>query len=117
MNPLEPNQSQALRITVYSAADDRHVELSCFQVTRLDEERRSSENRVHDESFYCTSDEPFLPGESLACQILMPTTGGGIAERNLVFGCRLRVLRVALKGLEPGFRIEFLFENRKALAD
>jgi hypothetical protein len=107
--------SQTLRIRIESEADEyRFGLLSCpIQMRRLDEGMERTETDLSGEAFYCTSEEPFAPGERLGCKISIPGAGGNTPAKSLMLSCRVRVVRVELKGLEPGFGIAFQFENRE----
>lgn len=61
------------------------------------------------EGFYCISDEPFSPGDRLDCEILIPANGAASHSPNLVLRRLVRVLRVEIRGLEPGFGIACQF--------
>ena len=68
-------------------------------------------NDVSTGGFYCTSDHPFSPGERLNCEVMIPAKGA-VPGRAMVMNCRVKVLRVEIKGLEPGFGIACQFEDR-----
>ena len=60
--------------------------------------------------FYCVVSEPFVPGESLQCRLLIPThngSGGALCLHGLV-----RVMRVENLGPE-GYGIAFAIESYK----
>lgn len=57
--------------------------------------------------FYCVASEPFSPGEYLECRIIIPGQ-----STPLVLERQVRVLRVEIKGLEPGFGVACEFTNR-----
>ena len=65
------------------------------------------------EGFHCTSEEPLSPGDCLECQISIPAGQPGEERRGLVIHGRVRVLRVEVCGLEPGFGIACEFEDRR----
>jgi hypothetical protein len=73
----------------------------------------SAETDLSGEAFCCTSEEPFAPGERLCCKISIPGASGYTSAKSLILSCRVRVVRVVLKGLEPGFEIAFRFESRE----
>jgi hypothetical protein len=60
--------------------------------------------------FYCTSEEPFSPGESLECDLFIPANPGALDGPNVVLHRQVKVLRLEIKGLEPGFGIACQFE-------
>ena len=62
--------------------------------------------------FYCTSDEPFSPGEQLNCEVAIPVNDIGYDSTNLVLHRRVKVVRVEIKGLEPGFGVACEFDDR-----
>ena len=66
--------------------------------------------------FYCTSDEPFSPGEHLICDLVIPAYYPGNRTSDLVLHRRVRVVRVEIKGLEPGFGIACEFEDTAPMA-
>ena len=63
------------------------------------------------EGFYCKSDQPFSPGEHLECSLLIPPPEFGSRRPNLILHRRVSVVRVEIKGLEPGFGIACKFED------
>src|SRR5579864_5404526 len=63
------------------------------------------------EGFYCTSDEPFSPGDRLECEVFLCGNSTGFPGPNLVLHRRVRVLRVEVRGLEPGFGVACQFED------
>jgi hypothetical protein len=63
------------------------------------------------EGFYCTAEQPFSPGDSLACDVFVPPEGMGLS---VILHRRVKVLRVEIRGLEPGFGIACQFEDRPA---
>jgi hypothetical protein len=67
--------------------------------------------------FYCTSDEPFSPGESLDCGVLIPANGSRLGSEHLVLHRRVRVVRVEVRGLEPGFGVACEFEDKLTSAE
>ena len=60
--------------------------------------------------FYCISEEPFSPGESLECDLFIPANPGVLEGPNVVLHRQVKVLRLEIKGLEPGFGIACQFE-------
>ena len=62
--------------------------------------------------FYCTSDEPFSPGEQLNCEVVIPSKDIGYDSTDLVLHRRVKVVRVEIKGLEPGFGVACEFDDR-----
>jgi hypothetical protein len=65
------------------------------------------------QGFYCVSEEPFSPGDHLQCELLIPAPH--VPSANLTLHRRVRVLRLEIKGLEPGYWIACQFED--SLAD
>lgn len=63
--------------------------------------------------FYCTSDEPFSPGECLSCEISIPEAASVPKGGALALHCQVKVVRVEVRGLEPGFGIACQFEDRE----
>ena len=72
---------------------------------------RAATENLSSDGFYCTSDEPFSPGDRLDCRISIPI--GGLNSQAVILDGRVRVLRVEVKGLEPGFGIACQFEERR----
>src|SRR5258708_5632095 len=64
--------------------------------------------------FYCTSEQPFSPGERLECEILIPVGDMGLHGSSLALHRHAKVVRVELRGLEPGFGIACQFEDLQA---
>jgi len=69
------------------------------------------------EGFFCTSDQPFAPGDRLKCQLTVPRGSPGLESpsfRSPSLGLErlVRVLRVELRGLAPGFGIACQFEDQ-----
>ena len=60
--------------------------------------------------FYCISEEPFSPGESIECDLFIPANPGPLDVPNVVLHRRVKVLRLEINGLEPGFGIACQFE-------
>ena len=67
-------------------------------------------DNLSSEGFYCTSGEPFSPGERLRCDLFVPSTSSG--RPGLVLNRAVKVVRVEIRGLEPGFGIACQFERR-----
>lgn len=65
--------------------------------------------------FYCLSDEPFSPGEQLNCEVVIPSKDNGYRSADLVLHRRVRVVRIEIKGLEPGFGVACEFDDRMPL--
>ena len=63
--------------------------------------------------FYCTSDEPFSPGERLSCEISISEGARTAKGGALALHCQVKVVRVEVRGLEPGFGIACQFEDRR----
>jgi hypothetical protein len=61
--------------------------------------------------FYCTTEEPFSPGERLECDLLLPSNYLGSHTTNVVLHRWVKVVRVEIRGLEPGFGIACEFEE------
>jgi hypothetical protein len=69
-------------------------------------------DNISSSGFYCTASEPFSPGEYLECRIVIPSQSG-----SLVLNRQVRVLRVEIKGLEPGFGIACEFTTGRGDSD
>ena len=63
---------------------------------------------------YCMSEEPFCPGDRLECEFFAPGTGSVFPQ--LVFRRHAIVVRLEVRGLQPGFRIACTFEERAIAA-
>ena len=72
-------------------------------------------DNLSDEGFYCTSDQPFSPGDHLECDLFVPLGGPDFNGPNLVLHGCARVLRIAIRGLEPGFGITCEFEDQPVI--
>jgi hypothetical protein len=70
---------------------------------------RTETDNLSSEGFYCTSREPFSPGDRLECDLFIPGTGSG--SPGLVLNRSVKVVRVEIRGLEPGFGIACRFER------
>jgi PilZ domain len=62
--------------------------------------------------FFCTSDQPFWPGEQLNCEVVIPSKEIGYHSGDLVLHRRVKVVRVEIRGLEPGFGVACEFDDR-----
>jgi PilZ domain len=65
---------------------------------------------ISSSGFYCTASEPFSPGEYLECRIVIPSQ-----STPLVLDRQVRVIRVEIKGLEPGFGVACEFTDREGV--
>jgi hypothetical protein len=64
----------------------------------------SKTENLSTKGFYCISDRPFSPNETLNCEVVIPSSGSGnLPEINLVLRAVVEVVRVVAKGMEPGF--------------
>jgi hypothetical protein len=70
---------------------------------------RTETDNLSSEGFYCTSQEPFSPGDRLQCDLFIPATTSG--RTGLVLNRAVQVVRVEIRGLEPGFGIACRFER------
>ena len=74
-------------------------------------------NDVSSEGFYCTSAHPFRPHAQLDCEIVIPTGGAGpappavVSRSQLVLRCRVEVVRLVARGLDPGYGIACRIEH------
>jgi hypothetical protein len=55
------------------------------------------------DGFYCTCVTPFTPGEELDCELILPSTES--SGKCIVLRRRAKVLRLEIRGVEPGFGI------------
>ena len=67
------------------------------------------------QGFYCVSEEPFSPGDRLQCELSIPAPH--VPRENLTLHRRVRVLRLEIKGLEPGYGMACKFEDSLADAE
>ena len=65
-------------------------------------------DNISGSGFYCTAQEPLSPGEYLECRLVSPSQ-----SPPLVLDRRVRVIRVEIKGLEPGFGVACEFTDRE----
>ncbi len=78
---------------------------------------------VSSDGFYCTSASPFRPHAELDCEIVIPTDGVSstpplstahptrVAQSQLVLRCRVQVVRLVTKGLDPGYGMACRIEH------
>jgi hypothetical protein len=64
--------------------------------------------------FYCTIEEPISPGERLECELSIPRYDLNSSDC-LVLRRRVAVVRLEIKGVEPGFGIACQFEEQVAI--
>jgi hypothetical protein len=67
-------------------------------------------DNLDDAGFYCTSDQPFSPGDHLECELYVSTEGPDLCGPRLVLQGPVTVLRVEIRRLAPGFKIFCQFE-------
>ena len=70
---------------------------------------RTETDNLSSKGFYCTSQEPFSPGDRLTCELFIPGTTA--SKPGLVLNRAVKVVRVEIRGLEPGFGIACQFER------
>lgn len=64
----------------------------------------SKTENLSTKGFYCVSDRPFSPHETLNCELEIPSASPGhLPQVNLVLRAVVEVVRVVAKGLDPGF--------------
>ena len=63
------------------------------------------------EGFYCNSDAPFSPGQRLECDLWIDARANGSSGANVILRRQVRVVRVEIRGLEPGFGVACQFEK------
>ena len=90
-----------------------------IQLCRVDDHVivKTQTDNLSVEGFYCTSDEPLSPGDLLECEVLLARSGTSFQGPSLVLHRRVRVLRVEIRGLEPGFGVACRFEDSSAQED
>jgi len=64
------------------------------------------------EGFYCNSMEPFSPGQLLRCDLSIPANGGAAVRNGFILKRIVKVVRVVVSGLEPGFGLACQFERK-----
>jgi hypothetical protein len=69
-------------------------------------------DNLDDEGFYCTSDQPFSPGDRLEYEVFVPSEGPDFRGPNLILHGLATVLRVELRRLGPGFGIFCRFDDQ-----
>jgi hypothetical protein len=57
---------------------------------------------ISSDGFYCISEQPFSPNETLECDVVIPDQEAS-PEKSLVLHCRAEVIRVMADGLGPGY--------------
>src|SRR5512140_888267 len=65
-------------------------------------------DNISSSGFYCIAQEPCSPGEHLKCRLVIPSH-----SPPLVLDRQVRVIRVEIKGLEPGFGVACEFTDRE----
>ena len=88
------------------------LKLHCgIQLCSVDDHRivKTETDDLNSEGFYCISDQPFSPGEHLECDLVTTVDDMSFQSPSLVLHRRARVLRVEVRGLEPGFGIACQF--------
>jgi hypothetical protein len=64
----------------------------------------SKTENLSTKGFYCVSDRPFSPHETLNCELEIPSASPGhLPQVNLVLRAVVEVVRVVAKGVDPGF--------------
>jgi hypothetical protein len=64
----------------------------------------SKTENLSTKGFYCVSDRPFSPHETLNCEVEIPTPASGhVPQMKLVLRAVVEVVRVVAKGMDPGF--------------
>jgi hypothetical protein len=64
----------------------------------------SKTENLSTKGFYCISDRPFSPNETLNCEVVIPSPASGRNPKmNLVLRAVVEVVRVVAKGMDPGF--------------
>jgi hypothetical protein len=71
----------------------------------------SPETHIDSDVVYWLSNEPFAPGECLPCEISIPRAEESTELETHILRGHLRILRVELKGLGPGFGITAALEG------
>ena len=92
---------------------NRKCEIHLCRVNNQIVIRTETEN-LNSKGFYCTCDQPFSPGERFECELLIPVERAGVGCTSLMLRRHARVVRVEIRGLEPGFGITCQFEESAA---
>ena len=64
----------------------------------------STTRNISNRGFFCVCERPFSPNEVLDCEMTLPA-GERLPYGDLVLRGTVEVVRVALRGMEPGFGI------------
>ena len=65
-------------------------------------------DNISSSGFYCIAQEPCSPGEYLECRLVIPSQ-----SPPLILHRRVRVIRVEIKGMEPGFGVACEFTDQE----
>src|ERR1700722_7978787 len=64
----------------------------------------SKTENLSTKGFYCVSDRPVSPNETLNCEVVIPSTASeDVPQITLVLRAVVEVVRVVAKGMDPGF--------------
>ena len=97
----QPRVEMSLSVTLVRPGQGFRVEAQTKDVSR--------------DSFFCVSEHPFSPGETLDCEIILPGDDRtSVPEPESCLECRVRVVRVVTKGTEPGFGLACQLEDYPA---
>jgi len=90
----------------------KRLKLRChLQLWRVDGVPLEAEtDNISSTGFYCITQAPFSPGEHLTCELFIRS----YEATPLVLHRKVRVVRVEIKGLEPGFGVACEFADREA---
>jgi PilZ domain len=59
---------------------------------------------ISSDGFFCISEQPFSPNESLDCEVMIPSQDSKCNDgESLVLHCRAEVVRVVTDGIKPGY--------------
>jgi hypothetical protein len=60
---------------------------------------------ISSDGFYCISPDPFMPGDRLEVELLLPAHNPGRCEKRVRLNCQVQVVRIDSTWLGPGFGI------------
>jgi len=60
---------------------------------------------ISSEGFYCVSPDPFVPGDLLEVELLLPAHNSDRGEKRVRLACKAQVVRIDSTWLGPGFGI------------
>ncbi len=75
---------------------------------------QTTTENINSDGFFCVSEQPFSPYETLECEVVIPAQDLGAAtEESLVLHCQAEVVRVVADGLKPGYGLACRLKDYK----